>query len=202
MDNLSLLLKCKETGTMKFWTKVFYETVKLEAESGVIDDPLLKSRYEYLLALRENCCSYVLLTIRPKEITVSELEALTSKVVKKKWLDGCEWVYEQKGETVADMGKGAHVHVLCKQGEQGGRKKTKCSMVKEVWDTCQRLGVNILENCINVKLIPKKDLEVVRDYMKGEKKDLKKGLACEFDKKWRALHSFKPIYRNVLNSIS
>lgn len=200
MDNLSLMMKCKETGTMKFWTKVFYETTKLEAEAGVIDDPVLKRKYEYLMSLRENQCNYVLLTIRPKVITVPELLSLTAKVVKKKWLSGCEYVYEQKGESDEDMGKGAHVHILCKQSKQGDRNKTKCSMIKEVWDTCSRLGVDVLENCINVKLIPKKDLGQVQMYLKGEKKDDKKSLACEYDVRWRAKHGLNAIYRNDLNS--
>jgi len=110
------MLKMKKAGQLRFWTQIFYEIEKLEAESGKTKNSMLKEKYEYLKKLRakSNPDFYAMLTIRPKiDLKFEEFEPFILRVTKKNWLkDNCFWVYEQKGENEADLGKGLHCHIL------------------------------------------------------------------------------------------
>lgn len=194
LDEYDLKVKCERTGRMKFWTMVAYKTEKLRADAGLFRNADEKRAYLELQELEAKALNYLLITIRPKEIEVADLLCLAETVCKKKWLKGCLWVLEQKGVKDVDVGLGSHIHILCRQTVASGRNKTVGSMIKEIMGTCTSLKVEIMENCIDIKIIPKKDLGQAKNYLLGQKKDLKKREAQRVDKVWRVKNDLKDSY--------
>ncbi len=199
LDEYSLKEKCAKVGYMKYWTMINYKIAKLEAETGAFRTVSDRLTFEKLEALERKVADYVLVTVRPKVISVPELLVLSNRIVGKKWLRGCLWCLEQKGTVAGEMGAGAHFHALVVQTVASGRKKSVNSMVDEIFSTCQSLNVNILKNCIDIKLIPKKDLGQVENYLVGDKKDLKKREVQIVDRLWRVKNDLKEYYGSLIS---
>lgn len=206
--NCELLLKCKETGSMKFWTHVYYEIEKLSVEKGMFSDDQIgrvQARdWEKLVALREKATRafWSIITIRPRDgCEAHVLQQCVEKVVEKCWLrDKCFWVFEQKGTDEGEIGRGLHAHILFKlEGVKHGKKqKTKGQVASEVYDTCKRVAdMDIEEQCIDVTVGKKEDLENAVNYLTGVKASEKKHKAQKIDVLWREQEGFKKFYGNL-----
>lgn len=198
-EEVDLIVKAKETGRLKFWTMVFYEINKLEAEQGLEADAYLAGRYQYLQSLRGNSTGiyYGLMTIRGKgDEDLADLISLVERIVKKKWLkDNCMWVYEQKGECDEDAGRGAHCHILFKLHgiKHGSKQKSKVQCINEIVEMTKKLDW-IEEQGVDLRTMPKKDYEKVKGYITGAKASEEKHEAQKIDILWREKQGLLPRY--------
>lgn len=76
----------------------------------------LMERYGHLKKTAElqNNCKYMFITVCPNEKLV-DLRMFINKMTKmmqKKWIQNYLYVYEQRGENLAELGKGFHFHLI------------------------------------------------------------------------------------------
>ncbi len=205
MDDLDLYQKAQHAGQLKYWTQVFYEIEKLEAEDGKTSNQFLKEKQLYLEKLRAKTSNayYAMLSIRPKiDQKFEDFEPFINRVVKKCWLkDNCLWVYEQKGENEADMGKGLHCHILYQlHGIKHGKKqKSKTQCLNEILEMIKNLDW-IEPQGIHIQVYKKEDGDKVHNYLLGEKSPQEKQKSQEFDVIYREKNNIEKSYG--LNELS
>lgn len=192
-------MKAKETGMLKFMTMIEYEICKLECEQDSCRFTAMQERFNYLRELRANTNSnyWILITIRPKDETLVRLQEVTNRIVSKKWLkDKCLYVYEQKGETIEELGQGMHVHILAKLigMKHGNKQKSKKQCLDEIISTCRTFKLNIEDNCIDAKVGPKRDVQQVIGYLTGVKASEEKHKAQKMDILWREKNGIISLY--------
>lgn len=128
-----------------------------------------------------------MLTVRPREgCKFTTLKNSVDEFINKwsgdwKW---CEWVYEQKGETIEDAGKGLHVHIVfC---------TTKCNYHKShILRDAKRIFTYVESQCIQVDNI--KFIDSARWYIRGDKGE-KKEAAVLIDNIWRQNTGVEVLY--------
>ena len=198
-NDLELYHKAEHAGKLKYWTAVFYEIEKLEAEDGKTSNQFLLKKQLYLEKLRAKTSNayYAMLSIRPKEDQKFEdFEPFINRVVKKCWLkDNCFWVYEQKGETEADMGKGLHCHILFQlHGIKHGKKqKSKMQCLNEILDMIKNVEW-IEPQGIHIQVYKKEDGDKVHNYLLGEKSPEEKQKSQKIDVIYREKNNIKKYY--------
>lgn len=191
--------KAKNAGKLRFWTGVFYEIEKLEAESGKTNNQFLKEKYEYLKKLRAKTSNahYAMISIRPQiDQKFDDFERFIHRVVKKCWLkDNCLWVFEQKGESEAEMGKGLHCHILFTLHgiKHGSKQKSKKQCLDELLTMIENEDW-ILPQGIHIQTYPQKDKEKVHNYLLGKKAPEEKEKSQEFDAIYREKNNIKKSY--------
>lgn len=203
MADVELYVKASETGKLKFWTMVAYETTKLRAEQGLFDDDICKAAYEQLKILREGSTGifWGMISIRPRETaTFEELEAVVLRIVKKKWLNNnCFWVFEQKGACNDTRGRGVHTHIFFKLVglKHGSKQKNKSQCLNEILDTVHRSKLDVADNCVDITVGSKKDLGKAVNYLLGSKSSDEKKEVQKHDVIWRESLGLEPHYGNV-----
>ena len=171
-DNINKLIKC-----------MYSNTIELEAE----------------LKKATNPAYYLWVTIRPKECELKDLVNFMSVWMKRVYNRGRNfYVYEQKGESIADLGKGKHVHILYKLDgarQSGGGRSTAMNKMNYL---------KLLKECINGCEIVCPEPHIVtckfewgadkKKYVMGGKTDVKKHGAMEMDPIWRVRNHLKAFY--------
>lgn len=150
----------------------------------VIDEDIKgakKIRKEY----KKKDISYYFITINPKECEIYDLEIIMKKILKKKWCEMYCYVYEQRGKTEDEQGKGKHIHMIIK------KKTAKSSAIKEIYESIKEYCDN--KECIDIREISKYGKAIRERYMRGEKAEIKLQ-SVEIDKKWRRENKLKEIY--------
>lgn len=137
---------------------------------------------------------YIWLCVNPNSTyTFREFQMLVSKMVTKVWVSEYVYVYEQRGITEEEMGKGFHLHAIIKKPEN--KKPSHC--VRELASTFKKCCDVSNYHFFQVKFIdiPEKDRKL--EYILGTKdsndenqKDLKQNI----DKIWRAHSNIQPYF--------
>lgn len=189
---MDLKEQAKATGRLKYWTMVYYEITKLEAEAGDEQDKELQAAYEKLIELRskKDRSYWGMISIRPKDgMTIDEFEEYMKKILNKKWLnDNYLMVYEQKGASEEEMGKGMHSHILFKlNGVKHGRKqKSFKQCLNEVLGTVKTFNNELFtEQSVDLVTCKQNDGEKMQNYLLGEKSSEEKQEIQKIDKLWR-----------------
>lgn len=115
----------------------------------------------------------------PVDVDFAQVKTTTEKVVRKKWMTGCIYAYEQKGETEDTMGHNPHVHIFC----EATKKKSHC--IREVYNSYK--GIVASQNSVHVELKPPAWFPRCKSYLHGQKASAKMA-AVHFDEQWRNLH--------------
>ncbi len=128
--------------------------------------------------------THILLTINVKEgVTLETLITKINKMGKKKWLTDYLLAIEQRGETLADLGKGLHFHAIIPRTIEPARtRKELASTFNSVCDTS-----NV--HCMNIRWLTEKQLPKVILYLQGQKKDSSKSLKVQMDLIYRSSKS-------------
>lgn len=139
---------------------------------------------------------YYFITINPIECEKNDLDKIMSGICKKKWIKIYSYVYEQRGKSEEEIGKGKHIHILIE------KNKKKNEVIKEIHNTIKQYCD---KEKVDVKEITEKEKNDRINYMKGNKCNDKK-LLVEMDKIWRNKNGIKDYYElikenNVNNDI-
>lgn len=126
-------------------------------------------------------------TINPDPST--SLETLTTtvgKYVDMKFVESAEYVFEQRGSTVEDAGKGAHVHMLVKTKTNVAdfKKRTHAKFSKLVGH----------EKHVDIRPVLPQHVDDKREYMRGYKTGEGKSEKVLIDVIWREKYNLQPYY--------
>jgi len=128
-----------------------------------------------------------MITIRPPHDTNWILFKNTTETFINKWKDSWtnyEYAFEQKGETIDDVGKGFHVHIIITTNKTNYYPSHILRDAKKAWDY-------VGSNCIQVDTL--KNLAKAKGYIRGDKAQEKQG-AVAMDSIWREKIGIKEIY--------
>lgn len=124
-------------------------------------------------------------------VLLDDVQAKVRKFVNRKIVRSAEWVYEQRGATEDEMGKGLHVHMLV----QPATALSLTHFRRNAYSTFKTLVGN--EKAVDVRPCKSEsDVEKRRKYMSGEKDDLEKMKKCAVDKLWRHKNNLLPMYKH------
>lgn len=125
---------------------------------------------------------WFMITIRPKDdmVTFETFKENVELFVSELPFVELEYCFEQKGESLIEMGRGFHTHILF------STKKLNYWQ-SHILRSCKVKKYGFLKytkpNCIQVDNVI--CLERAKEYIRGIKNDEDKELSCSFDKVWR-----------------
>lgn len=155
-------------------------------------DPLQRLMMEraYLKSCKRICRDRVIwLTVNPKPgIPLSRLMKTVDSFVDRKICIKPIYSYEQRGETLKDIGEGFHVHILFHKSNELCPKKYS----DYITNSFKSLVGN--DKCIDIKFYPKAFHQDKLDYLNGKKWDEEKLPKLHIDQVWRKSHDLKTIY--------
>lgn len=133
---------------------------------------------------------WVTLNVAPG-VLLDDVQSKVRKFVNRKMCATTEWVYEQRGATEDEMGKGLHVHMLVRPAKPIGLTQFRRNTVS----TFKTLVGN--EKAVDVRPCKaQSDVEKRRKYMSGEKDDPEKMKKCAVDKMWRSKNNLSDMYKH------
>lgn len=138
---------------------------------------------------------YVVITVNPDSSNqkIDKLVPLIDRFLKLEYIDSFKFVFEQRGKTEEEMGKGVHCHMLIP------RQRVPQSHLER---DAKRIFVSICDvdnwHCLNFKYINDEDenLAKVVDYMMG-KKNTEKMASVKIDKIWRKKLGLEEFYGSL-----
>jgi len=147
-------------------------------------DRLDRERYAFVQSNLEmqNKTKYIFLTINPNpQITLPEFVRCIEKMMSKPWLTKYLYVLEQRGETLADVGKGFHFHGIIEKPSN----KSYQHMIRELASTANKVCDTSNFHFYNLKNISEEEKERKIVYITGQKADAAKHLKQQMDVIWR-----------------
>lgn len=137
---------------------------------------------------------YIWLCVNPNSTyTFNEFKALVQKMVSKVWLKSYVYVYEQRGITEQEAGKGFHLHAIIKRPED--KKPSHC--IRELSNTFKKCCDVSNYHFFQTKFIDEDEYQRKLEYILGLKdsnEENQKDLKQNIDKYWRGKYLIKPFY--------
>lgn len=125
-------------------------------------------------------------------VLLADVQTKVRKYVNRRMLSRSEWVYEQRGTTEDEAGKGMHVHLLV----QPLKPISLTSIRKNTYNTFKSLVGN--EKAVHVLACKtESDVEKRRLYMSGVKDGEGKMVKCAVDQIWREKNNLQSIYKQT-----
>lgn len=190
MENYKQIInRCLENGELGIALHYFD---KLEECTNIRHQKLLNT-------LKKNCENrekdfdgkkYIYVTINPyPNILIEDLINVVKRIIKKAWIDGYTYVYEQRGEVEGDY-HGLHCHMIIKKKYS----KQESAIYREIQNTCKHICDYHNKCCLNIQYVKN---EIEKDkiilYMDGIK-DVDKQPKCENDIRMRFAYNLENKY--------
>lgn len=182
---------------LKILTK---QRIKLELELGISKDETMSKLYAKIKDLKnekakESDTKYLgFFTFNFKPgITLENLFIFMDKLTKKKWMSTYSYCIEQRGESLEELGKGLHIHLLFHRNQ---KRPSEC--VRECFNTFNKY-TEIPFTIFNkkcCKFYPLEYYDEKIDYMVGAKWDEEKLTKVSMDKEFRKRNNIKSLYTN------
>ncbi len=165
----------------------FYKEVKKIEEENV-------QKMKVMTAKAHNNL-FLFITVNPKpDITFSEFTLKMEKLVNRNIFKNGLYVYEQRGSTEEDAGKGFHCHMLCERNLN--YKPTK--VVSCIKNTCKSLCDVKDKRVLNIQVIGEEFAEDKRKYIMGHNKTGEgKSVKQDIDTYWRKKNNLKEYYKDA-----
>lgn len=137
---------------------------------------------------------YIWLCVNPNSTyTFNEFQKLVSKMLSKVWLTDYVYVYEQRGITEEEMGKGFHLHAIIKKPDN--KKPSHC--VRELASTFKKCCDTSNYHFFQTKMIDESEKDRKLEYILGTKQttdENQKDLKQAMDKVWRQKIGIPPYF--------
>lgn len=192
---------------MEYFTNEYLEDItethyRLDEYSDPDLDRLFKEAYDREYAEKyahiqrieeiKNKTKYIFLSINPDtaNITLPEFVRCMEKMMSKAWLTNYLYVFEQRGETLADCGKGYHFHAIIEKP----KNKSYVHIVRELSSTANKVCDSSNYHYFNLENISdaEKDRKIV--YITGRKADPSKWAKQDMDIPFRINNNLKSCY--------
>jgi len=190
MENYrKIIAECLERGEVSI---ALYYMEKLEECHRVTQQKILNT-------LKKNCeksensfdnKKYIYVTINPyPNILIEDLKNVIKRLLRKTWIDGYVYVYEQRGEEEGDY-HGLHCHMIIKKKYS----KQESAIYREIQSTCKHICDAQNNHCLNIQYVKSEaDKDRIILYMDGIK-DIEKSKKCENDVKMRIAYNLENKY--------
>lgn len=145
---------------------------------------IYEERYRHLAKkeeIKENS-KYIFITINPNaQITLLDFIKKINKMMGKKWITNYLYVYEQRGENLAELGKGFHFHCILEKP----KTKAYSHMIAELSNSANSVCDTSNFHFFNIKSISEEECQRKIIYITGRKADEVKHLKQDMDIIWR-----------------
>lgn len=189
--------------------KILEKTTMLQLKLGIHSNIVLQENYNKSILLEQELVDKNKAKSQNEYIFVTfnfntECQNLISsskfkdKLVSKESMEEYAYCYEQRGETLDEIGKGLHMHFLIKRN-----KKKPSEWTRELYSTFKNYTGFSLDDFKNPKyrmccFVPKSWAKEKLAYMSGEKWDEDKNKKCEMDIIFRKNNNLNLIYNKNL----
>lgn len=190
--------------TIKEFDKTLLKRVmKLEYEAETLGEKYknikqyekeLKEKKQELVS-KEHNNGYCFITINPPDdVSLKVFKTAVEKLVARNIYTESIYVYEQRGSSSEDMGKGRHCHLLCKRNLM-----YKPSKVAELTKNTLKNIVDVKNPALlNIQHIGEEYAKDKIEYITGEKTGDGKDQKQEIDIPWRESEGLEAFYGSVL----
>ena len=137
-------------------------------------------RYSYIekLEVIKNNSKYIFLTVNPNpQISLLEFIRCMEKLMSKTWMTNYLYVFEQRGETIEEVGKGFHFHAIIEKPSN----KSYQHIIRELSNTANKVCDTSNYHFYNLKNINDEEKNRKIQYITGRKADEAKHLKQEMD---------------------
>jgi len=149
--------------------------------------PLMKVINQEKAKADESKSDFCFITVNPAPgVPLSDFRKAVEKSVKKTFIKKSLYVLEQRGETMEELGKGFHTHILIDKGDfrPSHLRREFARTFSKVCDTSN-------PHCFNVNYCKIEDLPKRQKYMLGVKSDPKKHQKQRIDRPFRRKFAIK-----------
>jgi len=200
VDEYLFDLKLRESSRNEYYKILTKQKLKLELELDISKDKNLTKLYKEIKKLKDEkskesdtkYLGFFTFNFSP-EITLEQVFICMNKIISKKWFIEYSYTIEQRGESLDELGKGLHVHLLFNRNQ---KRPSEC--VRECYNTFSKY-TGITFTIFNQKCCKFYPLEYYQDkiqYMSGEKWEQDKMKKVEMDKEFRRINDIKVLYTN------
>jgi len=158
-----------------------------------INNRIYNERYitaHKLEEIRQNS-KYIFLTINPNsQIILTDFINKINKMMSKKWITNYLYVYEQRGETLEELGKGFHFHLILEKP----KTKPYNHLVRELANSANSVCDTSNFHFFNLKSISEEECQRKILYITASKADVEKHKKQEMDIIFRQKFNLKSFY--------
>lgn len=192
----TLVDKAIYKGFCKAITDMVCDATKLEIREGRLQNDRLVQIYEgYKKNLDNRFGNVLFITINPRpDVKLDIFIKSVNKFLSKVWIEDYYMVYEQRGTTEEESGRGFHSHILL--WKQDNKKSHE--VIRETKNTFKNVCSVDNPSILNIQNCKDEDIEKRKNYMLGHKDtthDPTKELKQEIDKGWRLRNTLKEYYQ-------
>lgn len=183
-------------GFTKAISDMVCDATKLEIREGKINNQKLISIYEgYKKNIDNKYGNVLFITINPRpDVSLEEFIKVMNKFKSKVWIEDYIYVYEQRGTTAQESGKGFHSHILLWKPDN----KKSHEVIRETKNTFKNICSIDNPSILNIKNCKDEDIEKRKNYMLGHKNietDPSKQVKQEIDLIWRERNNIENYYQ-------
>lgn len=143
------------------------------------------------LISKEHNNGYIFITINPKpDVSLADFRKAVEKAAARNIFTECQYVYEQRGAMIAEMGKGFHCHMLCKRNLNYKPSKV-ANNIKNTFKDITNVGNPSL---LNIQIIGDEFARDKVEYITGTKTGEDKDKKQDIDVLWRQAFGIDPFY--------
>jgi hypothetical protein len=191
-----LVNKAIYRGFTKAISDMVCDATKLEIREGKINNQKLISIYEgYKKNIDNKFGNVLFITINPRpDIELSTFIKTMNKFISKIWIEDYIYVYEQRGTTEEESGKGFHAHILLWKPDN----KKSHEVIRETKNTFKNICSIDNPSILNIKNCKEDDIPKRKNYMLGHKDinaDPSKQVKQEIDLIWRKRVNIENYYQ-------
>ena len=191
-----LVNKAIYRGFTKAISDMVCDATKLEIREGKINNNKLIQIYEgYKKNIDNKYGNVLFITINPRpDVLLEEFMKAMNKFKSKVWIEDYIYVYEQRGITEEESGKGFHAHFLLWKPDN----KKSHEVVRETKNTFKNICSIDNPSILNIKNCKDEDIEKRKNYMLGHKNadiDPSKQVKQEIDLIWRNRNNIENCYQ-------
>lgn len=143
---------------------------------------------------RKEISDILWITVNPSpDVTFEEFRKYTEKCFMKKWITSYIYVYEQRGQSLEELGKGFHLHALIKKPED----KSRAHCIREIASSFRKCTDISNYHFYNTKWLDTEEYLRKIKYIVGDKvstEDNNKALKQEMDVQWRLVRRLEQYY--------
>lgn len=197
-----MLTKIKWDTIEDVYRGIVRKKIKLDMQDGIFNSnfkisnkimqEMDKSNRERTKAKKEQTKPCWLITINPRDdVDFNELWNEVVSFTKTVWFSEGYITWEQRGESIEEMGKGMHIHILVvKYNIEFGKFQTNLNRKFGKFINPQKL-----KETLNIQNKPRDELEcVIDEYIMANGKQDEKITKVEIDKLWREKMGLKAYY--------
>lgn len=135
------------------------------------------------------------ITINPRpDVSLEDFMKAMNKFKSKVWIEDYIYVYEQRGTTEQESGKGFHAHILLWKPDN----KKSHEVIRETKNTFKNVCSIDNPSILNIKNCKDEDIEKRKNYMleyKNTRTDPSKQVKQEIDLIWRERNNIENYYQ-------